>query len=371
MQTKNTMLSVGGRYLYGKSNRSECNGVMHFGSGDISFTRDFYQVRAGFGAFTFLDEVQILRGKPRFFLYDSHGIFATAGGELNFSLFDQEWKISTDLFFGHGRVENGDMYYFYGRPDNFFIFGGRANLSAPYGFSLFTLGGNLSLDMSTQTNTIVGDCNATLAAFFLAKEFLLPVADTFSIIPFAGYVYLSAYGKTWLSSENQTYALFPYKFVGGHFDEDIHFFSVGNSLAIKKGGCNFSVDFLYLFCFRNTASGEYAYQFKKNLFYDGSAENGNLPLPDTAGIHIFAGNIEISYRFAVHKHLTPTIRLSKMIAAAILNQATTDFLHTAFSSYSTVTSSAASDSSADESHTAETIKKALLSGTSLSIKIAL
>ncbi len=369
LKARDNTFSLGGRYLYGKSPHALCNGNMHAGSADFTFSRDFYTVRAGFGAFTFPDAIQVLKGKPKFSLKDSGGFFATTGGTLDFSLFGKEWSIAADFLFSKANVESGDMYYFYGNPDSLFLFGGKSSLFMPYGFELFGFGGYFSTELNTSKKTTVGNLYAHMISFFVAKSFSVSLLDSFSVKPYVGYVYLSATGDTMLTSKNQTYSLFPYKYIGGEFDEGMHFISLGNSFALKKGGFDFSLDFLWLFCVKNTASGTYTYLFKENLFFDGSSDSGNLPLPDTGGIHIFAGIAEVSYRFSVHKHFVPTLRLTKMIAAAILNKETTDFLHSAFSTYSTVSTPSSGSSSDDSSFDTEMLKKALLSGTSISLKI--
>ena len=361
--------SLGGRYLYGDSPHALCSGSLHAGSVDFAFSRNFYTVRAGGGAFSFPDTIQVISREATFKVQDFDGLFATLGGTIDFCLCNEEWSVTTDILFGKAGIKSGDMYYFYGNPDHFFLFGGKTTLSMPYGFTLFGFGGVFSADLHTDKNQTVGKLDAGIASAFAAKTFLFPLLDVFSVKPFVGYVYLSVAGDTMLTSASQTYALFPYKYIGGEFTEGIHFLSVGNSFALNKGGFAFSLDFLWLFCFKNTTSGTYLYQFKKNIFFDGSSDSGNLPLPDTTGIHIFAGIAEVSYKLVVHKHFSPTVRLTKMIAATILNQKTSDFLHTAFSSYSTVSSPTPDDSSNASSFGTEMLKRILLSGTSVSVKI--
>ena len=368
---KRRAFSIGGRYLYANSDRADLNGALRLGYADTAFESGFFKVRAGGGAFAIPDELKILSGTPRFSVADSSGLFAWTGGKADFRLFEKDWNISADFLFGKANVASGDMYYFYGRPDNFLLFGGKASVAAPFGISFFALAGGLFVDVNTSEDASVGSLSASLCAFYLAKEFELPLADGFSIKPFAGYARLRANGSGWLTSATQTYSFFPYRYVGGGFDEEAHFVSAGTSFFVKKGGFKFTLDFVYLFCFQNNYSGSYAYQYKKSIFFNGSSDTGSLDMPDVAGSHLFAGIMEASYRFKVHKHFVPTIKLTKMIAAAILSQDTLDFLDGASSSYSTVSvpPSSPAASSSGGSSTMETIKSALLSGTSVSVKI--
>ena len=259
------------------------------------------------------------------------------------------------------------MYYFYGRPDNFILAGGKTTITAPYGISFFSLAGNLSADLDTDTDIDVGNLKNSLCAFYLAKEFQIEVADYFSIKPFVGYAFFSSNGSILLTPANQTYSLFPFKHVGGDYDVQMHFLSTGFSLGIKKGGFSFSFDFLYLVCIQNNNSGKYSYQFKKNLFFDGSSGKDDIHFPNMAGSHIFAGVMEASYRFNTLRHFVPTIKITKIIVAAILSPEAIDFLSEASSSYSTVSDSSPTNS--EDPSFSEIIKRALLSGTSIAIKI--
>lgn len=368
--TKLGTVSVGGRYLYGKSGRESFDGKLRYGSADFEFSRDFYAVRFGFGAFSVPNELTVLSGKPRFVLENGDGFFVSFGGDADFSLFGADWSVSADALFSRADFGRGDMYYFYGRPDNFSLFGGKAHLSAPLGFELSTLGGFLSFDISTNENLPIGEAKASLASFFLAKRVELPFGDFFSVKPFAGYAYLCASGEGQTTSQNQTYSFFPYKYAGGSIDENMHFLSGGTSLDFQKGGFSFSLDFIYLFCFKNVASADYDYQYKKSIFFDGSSGAGELDLPDAVGCHVFAGNADVSYRFSAHKQVAPTVRLSKMLAAVLLNKSVKDYFSSKDSSYSTVSESSKSDSMRSI-FSAKNVKKALLSGTSISVKLEL
>ena len=361
-------ISLGARCLNANSDRTDFNGALHFGLVDAAFSKSFFEVRARFGAFKIPRALKILSGEPRFSLNDSGGLFASTGGTIKFHLFDKEWKAGADFVFAKANVASGDLYYFYGRPDNFLLFGGKAEFEAPFGISFFALGGALSADLTTNDDIGVGNLAASLCALYLAKKFQLPVADCFYIKPFAGYVRLSANGSAWLTPANQTYPLFPFKYAGGDFDSQMHFLSAGFSFDVKKGGFEFSLDFVYLACVKSEFSGKYAYKFKNNLFFDGNSGADAIFFPDTAGSHLFAGIMEASYRFNIHKHFIPTIKLTKVIAAAILNDETIDFINGAFSSYSTV-SGPSSPSSSSGPSTTEIIARALLSGTSLAVKI--
>lgn len=361
-------ISLGAQYLYGKSDRTDFNANLHFGSINTIFSKDVYQVKLGFSAFSVPNSIQILNGKPRFILKDSNGIFGVIGGKVKMYLFEKEWSVSADFLFGNANVASGDMYYFYGKPNNFVLFGGKSIITAPYEISLFLMGGALSIDLDTNENTKLGNIDASIFALFLAKEIQFQLADFFSIMPFVGYAHLYANGSAKLTSANQTYSLFPFKYIGGCFDEEMHFLSAGTSFIIRKGGFNFSLNFLYLFCVKNNNSGSYSYQYKKNLFFDGSSDAGELFLPDAAGSHIFAGILEASYKFSVHKHFMPTIKITKIIAAAILSPETFDFINGAFSSYSNVSGPSSENFNTSPS-TGEIVKRALLSGTCISVRI--
>lgn len=363
-------VSMEARYLYGKSDRTDLNGKLHFGSAKFAFEKEFFKIRAGGGIFGIPQNFCILKDKPRFILNDSRGFFATTGGNIKFNFFDNDWNIDADFVFGRANVASGDMYYFYGRADDFLLFGGKAAINAPFGISFFTLAGNLEFNLKTDKNKRVGNLDASICAFYLAKEFHFRLADYFSIKPFAGYAQLSANGSAWLTSVNQTYFLFPFKYAGGNFDGKIHFISAGLSFDIKKGGFAFSLDFIYLASIKNSISGIYAYQFKKSVFFDGSSDIGCIQFPDTAGSHIFAGIMEASYKFNLHKNFVPTIKISKIFAAAILNEETKNFMN-GDSSYTTATvpSSQPYANSDNSSSIMEMIKSALLSGTYVSIKI--
>lgn len=366
---KRCVVSMGARYLYGISDRTDINGSLHLGSVNAAFSKKFFQVRASFSALRVPHELKILSGEPRLILNDSSAIFPSLGGKIKFHLFDKEWNLDGDFLFGKANVASGDLYYLYGRPNNLLLLGGKTVINAPYGISFLSLGGRLFTDLSTDKNINAANFNISICAFYFAKEFHFPLADCFSIKPFAGYVQLSANGSTWLTPANQTYSLFPFKYVGGDFDGKIHFLSAGLSFDIKKGGFAFSLDFVYLACIKNTLSGRYAYQFKKNIFFDGSSDEAAIPFPNTAATHFFAGVMEASYRFNIHKNFIPTIKITKMIAAAILNQETDDFINgTDSSTYSTVSDPQITISDSGPS-TAEIIKRALLSGTSVAIKI--
>ncbi len=334
-------VSMEARYLYEKSDRTDFNGKLHFGSAKFAFEKDFLKIRAGGGIFGIPKNFCILNEKPRFILNDSRGFFSTTGGNIKCNFFDNDWNIYAEFVFGRANVASGDMYYFYGRADDFLLFGGKAAINAPFGISFFTLAGNLEFNLKTDT-----------------------------IKPFAGYAQLSANGSAWLTSVNQTYFLFPFKYAGGNFDGKIHFISAGLSFDIKKGGFAFSLDFIYLASIKNSISGIYEYQFKKSVFFDGSSDIGGIQFPDTAGSHIFAGIMEASYKFNLHKNFVPTIKISKIFAAAILNEETKNFMN-GKSSYTTATvpSSQPYANSDNSSSIMEMIKSALLSGTYVSIKI--
>lgn len=365
-KTKVGEFKIGGCYIYGNSDRAMLNGKLEYGSADFEFKRNFYAVRYSFSSFSFPGELKIFDEIPRFSLNDGCGKFMSFGGDINFSLFDTDLKFSTDFIFGKANVQKGDLYYFYGKPDNLVLFGGKTQLKLPYGFEFFTLGGKLTFDIDTNEGINVGESKLQLLSAFLAKEFYLPVRDEFMIKPFLGYAYLSLNGNAYLTSSTQKYLLFPYKFAGGNIDEKFNFVSLGNSLEFKRGGLCFTLDLIYFYCMKNYASGDYAYKYKKSIFFDGSSDNGPLNLPDATGMHVFAGITEISYKFNIHKNFIPTLRLTKMVAATILNQSTKDFLNAAFSSYSTVGSASESLASAEDN---DTLKKALLSGTSISLRI--
>ena len=360
--------SLGARYLYGKFPHSVFCGNVHAGSVDFSFTRDFYSVRAGGGAFSFPDEVRVLNGKPHFILSGLSGFGVTLGGTVDFFILKKKFKLDADFFWGKSNVDSGDMYYFYGKPTEAILWGGKTMVSIPHDFELFFIGGSFSMDLDTAKNISVGEFGASVCALLVARKFELSCLDAFSIKPFFGYAYFSAFGDASLTSESQTYSFFPYKHVGGNFEGNLHFISAGNFLEFKKNGWGFSFNLIWLFCFGNSIFGEYSYQFKKNLFFDGSSDGGNLPLPDASGTHLFAGKMEVSYKFLVGKNFSPTVRVTKTVGAVVLNREVKDFLATASSSYSTVSSSSA-DSSTDSSSTSEILKKALLSGTSISLKI--
>ena len=369
LKTKDCCLSLGGRYLYGKSPHNVLKGSLSAADLKLSFSKDFYTLRAGGGSFSLPGALKILGGKPRFNLDDTVGFFLTMGATADFYFLDERWSLAADGLFGKAGAESGDMYYFYGKPDKALLLGGRAKLSSPLGFELLGFGGCLGADLETDKAVTIGKSDARLGSLFLAKTFSFPCLDLFSLKPFAGYAYLSLSGNALLTAESQTYALFPYRRVGGDFSEEAHFISLGSSLDIKKGGFGFSLDFLWLFCVKCRSLCSYEYMFKKNIFFDGSSDSGSISLPDLAGLHIFAGMAEASYTFSSCKHLSPTLRLTKMLAAAVINQETRDFFSSAFSSYSTVTSPSPENSSGKASP--DTLKRALLSGTSLSLKIGL
>ena len=356
------------RYLYGNSDRSDFDGTLHFGSINTAFSKKSFQIRMGFGTFKFPETTQILSEKPCFKFNNIDGYFLTIGGMFRFNFNDKDWKVSADLLFGKADIANGDMYYFYGRPDNFVLFAGKTTVTGPYGISIISFGGNLSESITTNERISVGNDEISIFAFYLSKKIQFSLADYFSIIPFAGYVYLSSTGTVLLTTANQTYSLFPFKYVGGNYDIQMHFLSTGISFSVRKGGFNFKFDFFYLVCIENKASGRYSYKFKKNILFDGESGDDKILFPNTVGTHIFAGMIEASYSFNTLKHIVPTVKITKVIAAAILTKETTDFLNGVSSSHSTVSETSAS-SSDNDLPASELIKRALLSGTSVAIKI--
>ena len=80
--------------------------------------------------------------------------------------------------------------------------------------------------------------------------------------------------------------------------------------------------------------------------------------------------MEASYKFNLHKNFVPTIKISKIFAAAILNEETKNFMN-GKSTYTTATvpSSQPYANSDNSSSIMEMIKSTLLSGTYVSIKI--
>lgn len=369
VKTKNGEFKVGGRHLYGNSDRSKVNGQLEYGSADFEFSQDSFVLRTGFSSFSFPDELKIFDEKPRFSIAEESGNALFFGGDLNFLLFDEDWKLSSDWLFGNANAQSGDLYYFYGKPDNFFLFGNKTRIQMPLDFELFLLGGAIDFDIDTNEQIKVGDANLRLISAFVAKKFFLPFGDDFTFKPFLGYAWLSVSSGAFLTSATQQYMLFPYKAAGGNIDERFYFISLGNSLEFQKAGFIFSLDFIYLFCMKNSASGNFAYKYKKTAFFDGSSDSGDLDLPDAAGMHVFAGIMEASYKFVGHKNFSPKLCLTKMIAAAILNASTKDFLNTSFSSYSTISPPSESVGVNAENNDGETLKKALLSGTSISLRI--
>ena len=95
--------SLGARYLYGKFPHSVFCGNVHAGSVDFSFTRDFYSLRAGGGAFSFPDEVRILNGKPHFILSGLSGFGVTLGGTVDFFILKKKFKLDA-AFFGENQT---------------------------------------------------------------------------------------------------------------------------------------------------------------------------------------------------------------------------------------------------------------------------
>lgn len=369
LKTDHGHVKIDGSYLKGKSENNELLGNLSFASVNFEISRKFYTVRTCFSSFSVPDELKILGGKPRFSLKNGNGNSVNLGTDLDFYIFENDFRLSANLILGNASFEEGDLYYFYGKPDDFSFLGGKIKFSLPLGFDILTFGGNLHCNIDTNSEEKVGNSTLSLNAIFLAKEFLFDFADKFSIKPFLGFSSLSFSGTTLVTSENQRYFLFPYKFIGGSIDEDFRFLSLGNSFEFKKGGFQFYIDFIYFFCFQNSASGNYSYKYKKNIFFDGSSNSEELDLPNVAGTHIFAGIAEASYKFSVHKNFSPTLKLTKMLATVILNDETKDFFDTTFSSYSTVSNPSNTHANEDSSETWQNFKRALLSGTSISLRI--
>ncbi len=366
LQTQTEQLTIEGQYLKGKSRHENFFTDIDFGSIHFEYFQNPFRIKSTFSSFSIPDDLKIGDGKPSFKVSVGSGNSLNFGIDFDFSLFNKDWEFGVDCLSLTAGFQEGDLYYFYGKPDDFSFLGGKSKLSLPFGLDFFSIDGKLSGNMKTNSEEKIGDFDTSLLSFFLAKEFVFQIGDKFSTKPFIGYANLSFSGNVMVTSENQRYFLFPYKFIGGSIDETFHLLSAGNSFEFKKHGFSLLIDCVYFYCLQNSASGEYSYKYKKNILFDGSSAREKIDLPNAAGTHIFAGNIDISYKFSIDKHFSPTLRISKIIATAILNEETEDFFSTSSASD---TSISGASTEGNNNFTWNKLKEALLSGTSISLRI--
>lgn len=352
--------NVEGVFLNGKSDRKQFNGNLDFGSVFVGFENNRFSANSRISSFNFPDELKILDGKPSFKIFDSKGFLWNFGGRY---AINSDFCLKANFLLANANSNSGDLYFFYGKPDELFLFGGKISIEIPLDFEIHSIFGKMDFELQTNESINIGDLDSNLISLFLSKKFCFNIGSESHTKIYLGYMHLDLLGNCFVSNNTQTYALFPYKYAEGNISETLHFLSMGNSFYYRKRNFNIGFDFFYFLCTKNDFNGEYKYQYKKSLFFDGSSGGKKLSLPNVEFCHIFAGDFNISYKFEIAKHFQPTLEFNKVIAGGILNNDTKKFLNSTFSSKSTISSDSNSNSIFND------IMKILLAGSSIYLKV--
>lgn len=376
-----SFLAASGGFFCAKPDLSKFDSDIYSGFGKVQVGNSKLDFSVGAFGVNLPGETKILNKKPRFTLED--GQFAGVLSSATFH-FSQNFGVSFSALAANGGFDWGDLYYFYGHPKKTDIYAEKIDFELPFKIDIFALGASIEFKIAadnTEIDANLGHAGANLAVFGAKKRFLgekeknhwwlassqKQSQSRHTLDALAIFAYADFFGSVNATSETQDYFFFPYEKVRGKADGNL--FAAGGGFSYKYSRASFEaeIDAAYLHCFSNPSSADYSYQYKKNLFFDGSSDSSDFDIIDFSSCGIFAGKVSLSYNFQKLFHLKktrPELSFSRIFALPVLTDSARSSLH-----FSSKSSSSSSSSKLSSSKGLNKLKTVLLAGTLISFKI--
>ena len=362
-------LSASGGFLGAKPDLSKFEGKFYSGYAEIKIGLKKLDFSAGAFGVNIPGKTKILNGKPRFIL--ENGDFAGFYTSVNYC-FSKSIKLSSELFAGKGGFDWGDLYYFFGHPENIKFVFEKTEFLLPYGFDFSFFGGKIKAKIQAD-NTEIKEKLGTGSGNFIGLKAEKDILGSETKIDFRHflsiklfYCYAEIFGSVLATSEPQDSFFFPYERIYGHLNDKFYVAGLGFSYEYKRSSLKVRLDTDYFHCFANEPDANYSYKYKKNIFFDGSAASKDFDFADFTNCGFFAGKLSVSYNAKTIlklKRVEPELRLSRLFVLPLLTDTAKNGLKTKLSS------SANSSLGLSSSKNLQKIKTILLSGTILSLKI--
>lgn len=353
VQLKNGTIAFNAAAIATKSTLSQCNGNLEGGMFSLSFEHKNIRFTSGVSGFSAPNDMHILEGKPRFVLNNGNGECVFGEIDLRIPSIDSSFTIGS--VYGHAEWDDGDLYYFYGKPSLPHFWGVYTDFSFP-----FELDANASFfssdpEIVTNEDSNLGSGTLKAAAGRLLKKF--PVTHNQSISLGFDYLFLDFDFAFSITNKTQTYMFFPYIYLYANANAQYHAGGFDIQYAFSSNHFSFIMLLSYFYCFCAQGTADWNYKYKKNIIYDGSSDSGSKEFPDPANSSLLVGKIEGAYSF---RHCS--FKMTKLIAIP--------FLTDSFSSGSN--SSSSGSSSTDWSvDLPDVLRKYALSGLSFSLAVSL
>ena len=307
-------LSASGGFLGAKPDLSKFEGKFYSGYAEIKIDLKKLDFSAGVFGVNIPDKTKILNGKPRFIL--ENGDFAGFYTSANYC-FSKSIKLSSELFAGKGGFDWGDLYYFFGHPEDIRFVFEKTELLLPYGFDFSVFGGKIKAKIQADNTEIKEKLGTGRGNFIglkaekniLGSETKIDFRHFLSIKLF--YCYAEIFGSVLATSETQDYFFFPYERIYGHLNDKFYVAGLGFSYEYKRSSLNVQLDTNYFHCFVNEPGANYSYKYKKNIFFDGSSGSdfGNIDFMNMTGL--FSVDSRCAYDICFSK-LNINVFLSKI-----------------------------------------------------------
>lgn len=211
----------------------------------------------------------------------------------------------------------GSWYFFNGRMSGTLSKATGLELSFR-NHTLSALSGSSSIDMlDNHDDTILG--NAGLH-FLSANYSLSYAAGNWQFSSGFGYIEASTETAVSLTSRNQKYTFFPFKYINYGITGNADFLTIMQKCAFTSGKSRFTMDFSGLLCFQSEFTRIADWKFKTSMFFDGSTGetakkfnflmNTGIIISELAYQHVFAtGNKQLA--LSVSKPFLLPFRFSK------------------------------------------------------------
>ena len=196
-----------------------------------------------------------------------------------------------DWYWGKAAIGLHDLGVFIAQPSvDALVSVQRLRLTQWYEGSIAAL--RLHGTLSNKTGETVA--SGTARAFAFQNTADIPISTHSTLSFSASYIYFSGIFSIRLTTENQGYFLFPYRF----YHRDIRLsgsaLGFGGSYAYTAGRLRFSGTALFYSVIKDTGSDELHSKEKKSLFFKGREEKSSIPLPRITGTSLLLLHFSLS-----------------------------------------------------------------------------
>ena len=222
-----------------------------------------------------------------------------------------------DWYWGKAAIGLHDLGVFIAQPSvDALVSVQRLRLTQWYEGSITAL--RLHGTLSNKTGETVA--SGTARAFVFQNTADIPITAHSTLSFSASYIYFSGIFSIRLTTENQGYFLFPYRFYHRNIHISGSVLGFGGSYAYTAGRLRFSGTALFYSVIKDTGSDELHSKEKKSLFFKGREEKSSIPLLRITGTSLLLLRVMCSFAITARAELSAGKTVPIPILASSLRQ---------------------------------------------------